>query len=180
MIYLGATMKFKLFSTLIVFNLMALPVFASIDGTYSSNHKHMKCTGSWSHPFIPLDGKLDFGTPSDALLRDISSKVSITTEHDGVTISLTDVKGRERKVKLTEGKNKSIRLKLDTDSIVISQNRLAQHNWDYGMYLGSVLNQRFKAVLRLNANNDLILENFDATGVQKLRLGKKCVLPRIN
>jgi hypothetical protein len=173
-------MKFKLFSTLIVFNLMALPVFASIDGTYSSNHKHMKCSGSWSHPFIPLDGKLHFGTPSDALLKDISSKVSITTEHDGVTISLTDVKGREKKVKLIEGKNKSIRLKLDTDSIVISQNRLAQHNWDYGLYLGSVLNQRFKAVLRLNANNDLILENFDATGFQKLRLEKKCVLPRIN
>jgi hypothetical protein len=173
-------MKFKFLFTLIVFKLIALPVFASIDGTYSSNHKDMKCSGSWSHPFIPLDGKLDFGTPSDALLRDISSSVSITTEYDGVTISLTDVKGRERKVKLTEGQNKSIRLKLENDSIVISQNRLAQHNWDYGMYLGSVLNQRFKAVLSLNANNDLILENFDAFGVQKLKLGKKCVLPRIN
>jgi hypothetical protein len=74
----------------------------------------------------------------------------------------------------------SIRLKLDDDAIVISQSRLAQHNWDYGMYLGSVLNQRFKAVLRLNTNNDLILENYDASGLQKLRLEKKCILPRLN
>ncbi len=173
-------MKLKNITISLFFVLSISNSIASIDGTYSSNHQDMKCEGSWSHPFIPLDGKLNFGTPNDALLKGISSTVSISTEDDGVIVSLSDVNGRVKKVKLTEGKNKSIRLKLDDDAIVISQSRLAQHNWDYGMYLGSVLNQRFKAVLRLNANNDLILENYDASGLQKLRLEKKCILPRLN
>ena len=173
-------MKFKNIAVPLFLVLTLSSSFASIDGTYSSNHKDMKCTGSWSHPFIPLDGKLDFGTPSDALLNGISSTVSISTENDGIEISLAEIKGKLKKVKLKEGKNKNIHLKSENDVIEITQKRLAQHNWDYGMYLGSVFNQRFKAVLKLDHDDNLILENYDASGFQRLKLQKTCILPRVN
>jgi hypothetical protein len=127
-----------------------------------------------------MRGKLDFGTPTDALLKGESSLVKIATNEEGVTITLISKRGKEIAVSLVEGKNKDVFLKSEEDSLTLIQKRFAQSNWDYGMYLGTIFNTRFKAVLKLDENDNLILENYDASGARKLRLMKSCILPRVN
>jgi hypothetical protein len=155
---------------------------AVISGTFSSDHELMKCQGSWSHPFIPLDGTIHFGTPDGALLRGESHLVKIDTSADetSVNIQVIKKKGKTQTAHLKVGRNPGVKLKLQEGNIILTQYRSIQSNWDYGMYLGSILNQRFKAVLSLDENENLVLENYSADGLGRLKLAKRCVLPKVD
>jgi hypothetical protein len=141
----------------------------------------MKCVGEWSHPFIPTSGRLDHGTPDGALLYNESQTVTLKVSDDiqSLKIIKQQLNGATEKTKLKLGVNKNVKMKFKNDKIYLEQKRLVQSNWDYGLYLGTTFNQRFVAVISLTENDDLMLENYSSYGLSKLKLKKKCVLPRM-
>jgi hypothetical protein len=156
--------------------------FASeFDGVYSSDHKDMKCSGEWSHPFLPTQGKLNHGTPDGALIFNESKSVELNFSEEDTVLKVKKVSrnGSTRNYSLQKAKNKSVKISFANEKIYLAQKRLVQSNWDYGLYLGTTFNQRFMAVLSLDENRDLVLENFSSYGLGKLKLKKRCILPRI-
>jgi hypothetical protein len=78
-----------------------------------------------------------------------------------------------------KGLRKGIRVYQKDDSIILRQFDLLEVHLDYGYYVGLISNIRFKAVLQLNENDDLVIENFFGHGDKKMEKMISCVLPRI-
>jgi len=174
-------MKFNL-ATLAFLCLFSHSLLATtVTGQFSSDHQDMECSGSWSHPFIPTTGELNHGTANGALLKNVSKSISLNfnSTKNELIISKEQLNGKISTHHLQVGKTANPKLKLENNKIILRLSRLFQSNWDYGLYLGSVINQKVVTIMSLNDNNDLVVENYASTGLKKPTLKKRCVLPRL-
>lgn len=151
----------------------------NLEGTYSIDSNIMNCTGSWSHPFIPMGGKINHGTPDGAIVDNTFSRLNLSFRDNKVTLTTTDLRERTKTITLTTGNNKNVNLKLTSDKMILTQKRFLQSNWDYSLYLGTTIYQKFHAILSSADNGDLVLENYSKTGFSKSKLKMKCILPRL-
>jgi hypothetical protein len=150
-----------------------------IEGTFSAKNHEMTCRGRWEHPFLPMNRNYGGRIPSSPLLATEASTVSITHHSLGVKISTKSINETVETISSFKGLRKGIRVYQKDDSIILRQFDLLEVHLDYGYYVGLISNIRFKAVLQLNENDDLVIENFFGHGDKKMEKMISCVLPRI-
>ena len=150
-----------------------------IDGSFSARKEDMICRGYWDHPFIPIVRNYGGRIPSTPLLTNEGSSITIKQQKLGVEISKQDSLGKVEFTNSIQAGFKGIRIANKKNSIVIKQYDALEVIFDYGTYIGIVKNMRFKAILTLNSNNDLILENYYRKNGERLEKRIECILPRI-
>lgn len=157
------------------FAVMANP----LNGTYSSDHNDMICSGPWNHPFLPINDKLSNGIPSGALLKNRTKAISISIDDSSLEIKNEFNNGSSTHVTHDIGHNGRHKISKSNGIIMMKLKRAYQSNWDNGLFLGVVLNQRFVAKIYNDEIENLVIENYSANGVSDLKLKNRCVLPRI-
>lgn len=169
----------KKWIVLAFFSLCTQVYATEIEGTFSAKRGEMICRGSWDHPFLPMIRNFGGRIPSSPLLGNEVLAVSVNQRNSGVKLSATYLDGRVESVNPGNGIKKGIRVKQKAGVISVKQFDLFDVILDYGYYVGLKSNIRFKALLQLDENQDLRLENYFSVDHQPLLKKISCILPRM-
>ena len=169
----------KKFILLIMFILCSLAQASEIEGTFSAKNGDMKCRGMWDHPFLPMTRNYAGKIPSSPLLANEVLTVSVSQQSRGVKIVTHFINGEVESISSLSGFRKGIRINQKDGMISLKQYDALDVILDYGYYVGLKSNIRFKALLRLNENDDLVIENYYGTERKRLVQKISCVMPRI-
>ena len=165
---------------IILLNFCALAEGKIIEGTFSAKNHEMTCRGRWEHPFLPMSRNYGGRIPSSPLLATEASTITISQRSLGVKISRQDINENVETISTFKGIRKGIRVYQKDESIIFRQFDFLEVHLDYGYYVGLLSNIRFKAILKLNESDDLVIENFFGHGKQKMEKMISCVLPRVD
>jgi hypothetical protein len=150
-----------------------------IEGTFSAQKEVMKCQGYWEHPFLPIERNYGGRIPSTPLLSNENSIISIESLKSGIKILKKDSDNEEVFISSYFSALKGINISVKDNSIILKQYDSLEVIFDYGTFIGIISNMRFKAILRLDSNNDLVIENYYAKNNEILTKKIECTLPRI-
>jgi hypothetical protein len=165
---------------LIMFVLCSLVQASEIKGTFSAKNGDMKCRGMWDHPFLPMARNYTGKIPSSPLLANEVLTVSVSQQSQGVKIVTYYVNGEVNSISSFSGLSKGIRINQKDGLISLKQYDALDVILDYGYYVGIKSNIRFKALLMMNENNDLVIENYYGAERERMVLKISCIMPRIS
>ena len=169
----------KNFFLLMMFVLCSLAQASEIEGTFSAKNGDIKCRGMWDHPFLPMTRNYAGRIPSSPLLANEVLTVSVFQQSLGVKIVTHFLNGEVESISNFSGLRKGIRINQKDGVISLKQYDALDISLDYGYYVGLRSNIRFKALLKLNENDDLVIENYYGTERKRMVQKISCVMPRI-